>query len=71
LPAISHFSRRGAGGGANAKLFQQLGRKVPFGIKLFNLFNHPMRIITGWRVRMIENRLVAKQSVSVFSLEEV
>jgi hypothetical protein len=33
-----------AGGGADAKLFQQLGRKVPFVIKLFNLFYHPKRI---------------------------
>jgi hypothetical protein len=58
-----------AGGGANAKLFQQLGRKVPFGIKLFNLFNHPKRITTGRRAGVIGNRLVPKQSVSVFSLE--
>jgi hypothetical protein len=59
-----------AGSVADAKLFQQLGRKVPFGIKLFNLFYHPKRITTGMRVRVIGNRLVAKQSVSVFSLGE-
>jgi hypothetical protein len=67
LLRFSCFSLKGAVSGANAKLFQQLGRKVPFGIKLFNLFYHPMRITTGWHVRVIGNRLV-RNGPSRFSL---